>query len=146
MCSITENIFNIVSSKFNEDKRLQKKFNVNIKKDIRYIIGTTNIFPKIKYRNEIFFEIVKLIETELTDTKKFYGEIQKIEIKKGENIDIGIKQVEIINGRYYELYCYKCYSLIFLRLWLEKGLAVSKNKIWISIDIDEILDTPWFYM
>ncbi|MCG2717242.1 MAG: hypothetical protein L6408_00200, partial [Nanoarchaeota archaeon] len=58
MCNITENVFKTVKEVFKDDKRLKEKFNVMIKKDKKYIIGSTNI--DVKNDIEGFFNDVCL--------------------------------------------------------------------------------------
>ncbi len=70
------------------------------------------------------------------------GEIQTIDIQAGRNIDLGIEQTKILNGKFFEFYCYTCFSIAFIRILLEEGIYYKQR--WISIDIDEILNTPWF--
>ena len=138
MCNITENVFKIVKERFKDDKRLKEKFNVMIKKDKKYVIGSTNI--DVKNDIEGFFnDICCAIENVV---KNVNGEYQSVEIKHGKNVDLGIKQAEIVNGKFFEVYCYKCLSTAFVRIWLEKGLYIKKK--WISVDVDENLKTLWF--
>ncbi len=138
MCNITENIFKTVKAEFSHDKRLTKKFNVMIKKDKKYIIGSTNI--DVKNDIEGFFNDVCCAVENVV--KNVNGEYQSVEIKHGKNVDLGIKQAEILDGRFFEVYCYRCSSATFVRIWLEKGLYIKKK--WISIDVDENLKTLWF--
>jgi hypothetical protein len=138
MCNITENIFKTVKEEFSHDKRLKEKFNVMIKKDKKYIIGSTNI--DVKNDIEGFFNEVCLAVENVV--KNVNGEFQRVKIKDGENVDLGIKQAEILEGRFFEVYCYKCLSAAFIRVWLEKGLYIKKK--WISVDVDENLKTLWF--
>lgn len=138
MCDITEDIFKIVKEKFKDDKRLKEKFNVTIKKDKKQIIGSTNI--EVKNDIERFFNDVCCAVENVV--KKVDGEYLSVEIKHGKNVDLGIRQAEILDGRFFEVYCYKCLSSAFVRIWLEKGLYIKKK--WISIDVDEILETLWF--
>ncbi|MBU4190320.1 MAG: hypothetical protein KJ886_04935, partial [Candidatus Thermoplasmatota archaeon] len=123
MCNITENVFKTVKEVFKDDKRLKEKFNVMIKKDKKYIIGSTNI--DVKNDIEGFFNDVCLAVENVV--KNVNGEYQSVEIKHGKNVDLGIKQAELLDGRFFEVYCYKCLSAAFVRIWLEKGLYAEIN-------------------
>lgn len=138
MCNLTENVFKTVKERFKDDKRLKEKFNVMIKKDKKYVIGSTNI--DVKNDIEDFFNDVCLAVE--NTVKNVNGEYQSVEIKYGENVDLGIKQAEILDGRFFEVYCYDCLSIAFVRVWMEKGLYIKKK--WISVDVDENLKTLWF--
>jgi len=138
MCNLTENIFKTVKERFEEDKRLKEKFNIMIKKEKNCVVGSTNIDVKGGIKG--FFNDVCLTVENVV--KNVNGEYQSAEIKEGENVDLGIKQAEILDGRFFEVYCYKCLSIAFVRIWLEKGLYIKKK--WVSIDVDEILETLWF--
>jgi len=138
MCNLTENIFKNIKIKFENDERLKEKFNIMIKKDKNCIVGSANIDVKVDIKG--FFNDVCLTVENVV--KNVNGEYQSVEIKEGENVDLGIKQAEILDGRFFEVYCYKCLSIGFIRIWLEKGLYIKKK--WISVDVDENLKTLWF--
>jgi len=138
MCNLTENIFKTVKERFNEDKRLKEKFNIMMKKDKNCIVGSANIDVKADIKG-FFNDVCRTVENVV---KNVNGEYQSVEIKHGKNVDLGIKQAEILEGRFFEVYCYKCLSIGFIRVWLEKGLYIKKS--WISVDVDEILETLWF--
>jgi hypothetical protein len=58
------------------------------------------------------------------------------EITKGEIVDSGAKQFEILKGIFIEVYDYKATSVTFVRLYL----VGDKNKEWLALYIDE---NPW---
>ena len=138
MCNLTENIFKNIKIKFENDERLKEKFNIMIKKDKNCIVGSANIDVKVDIKG--FFNDVCLTVENVV--KNVNGEYQSVEIKHGKNVDLGLKQAEILEGRFFEVYCYKCLSIGFIRVWLEKRLYIKKS--WISVDVDEILETLWF--
>jgi hypothetical protein len=140
MCNLTEKLFDAICAKYLNDRRLRKPFNVNIRKNNGIIIGSTNIDIQ-EGLNKFFAELTDFISSAITNNVP-KGEIQSADIKHGRNVDMGIDQAEIINGRFFEIYCYNCFSITFVRVWLEKALFIEKK--WISIDIDEIQHTPWF--
>lgn len=142
MCEMVSYVLGLVKEKFKDDDRLDEKFDIKIEKNQKYTIGTTNIYPRKNCIKVFFEDIANFVEENLKEHLKEKGEIQITRISSGKNIDLGIKQANILDGRYFEIYCYKCFSIVFLRMWVEEGLYVKKS--WISIDIDELLDTPWF--
>ena len=142
MCELTAYIFDHIEKEFKDDTRLDEAFKIKIEEVSKYITGTTNIYPKKDNIDNFFVDISNFIEEKLKEHLKKDGEIQITKISSGQNIDLGIKQANIIDGRYFEMYCYKCFSIVFLRIWLEEGIYVKKK--WISIDVDELLETPWF--
>lgn len=63
-------------------------------------------------------------------------------ISKGEILDGGQKYFEIRGGSTFEVYCFSCRTLTFIRVTDEKQLFDSQKE-WLSIDIDEIQDPLW---
>lgn len=88
----------------------------------------------------LYSRIIEIIEDELRSLRN--GEYQRMEISGGENVDSGIKQAEILRGVCYEIYCFSCLSMCYLRVLWERGLFYKRE--WISVDSDEILNSPWF--
>ncbi|MBC7110061.1 MAG: hypothetical protein H5T46_03500 [Archaeoglobi archaeon] len=88
----------------------------------------------------LYSRIIEIIEDELRSLRN--GEYQRMEISGGENVDSGIKQAEILRGVCYEIYCFNCLSMCYLRVLWERGLFYKRE--WISVDSDEILNSPWF--
>ncbi|MDY6966606.1 MAG: hypothetical protein SVM80_11700 [Halobacteriota archaeon] len=141
MCNLTEEIFCLVKE-FEDDTRVNEDFRIKIKRSPGYIIGTTNIYPREGSEEELFLSIADRIKEHLIKHLKESGEIQVLKVSSGENIDLGIKQARILDGRFFEMYCYKCFSIVFLRIWLEEGIFIKKR--WVSVDVDELISTPWF--
>lgn len=68
------------------------------------------------------------------------GEKIASEITKGEIVDSGAKQFEILKGIFIEVYDYKTMSVAFVRLYQ----ISDKNKEWLALYIDENPSTPWW--
>ncbi|MDY6958895.1 MAG: hypothetical protein SVK08_07020 [Halobacteriota archaeon] len=141
MCDLTEGIMGVVGE-FEGDFRLKEAFKQRIEKSSGYTIGTTNLYPTEGQEVDLFNDLVSSLEDYLKDHLNEKGEIQILRVSSGENIDIGIKQANVLCGRVFEMYCYKCFSITFLRVWLEEGIFIKKR--WISVDVDELTETPWF--
>jgi hypothetical protein len=70
------------------------------------------------------------------------GELIRSIIRKGEIWDSGKTYFEIKGGSHFEVYCFKCKSLTFVRVQHEKMLYPPQRE-WLSIDVDENQDTLW---
>lgn len=139
MCQFIERLFPVIKDKFQADERLKQKFNVMTKEDNSCSIASVNLEPREQFLDAIFQDIAVVAEGIIKNLK---CEVQKFILEKGENIDLGLKQAEILKGLIYEIYCYDCSSLIFLRVVVEKALFIDKK--WLSVDCDEIKNTLWF--
>lgn len=141
MCQLASKFFKTVEAKFKGDERLEKPLEAKIYNKDNYTIGSANIYFKLE--SEAFFqELVSYAEDFLTDFAEAGGEIQIADIQAGKNIDLGAEQTRILAGKIFEVYCYKCFSIAFIRILLEEGIYYRQS--WVSIDIDEIANTPWF--
>lgn len=129
MCGIAERLF----------ERLHNELQVEFSKRERGLVRTFSINTK-NASEDLYSSILKIVEEVLSDVKN--GEIQKMEICRGENIDSGVRQTEILRGVCYEIYCFDCFSMCYLRVLWERGLVYRRE--WISVDADEILKSPWF--
>jgi len=67
------------------------------------------------------------------------GEKIENKIRGGEIVDCGLKQFEILRGKFFEVYDYGSTTAIFIRLYHVKG-----EKEWLALYIDENPDTPWW--
>ncbi len=67
------------------------------------------------------------------------GEKIENKISEGEIVDCGLKQFEILRGKFFEVYDYGSTTAIFIRLYHVKG-----EKEWLALYIDENPDTPWW--
>ncbi|HDM23660.1 hypothetical protein DRO02_02210 [archaeon] len=70
-------------------------------------------------------------------------EIIKREVTGGAIINNGKMEAKILRGYILECYIFKLRRLIFLRIEVDRTLW-KPVKTWISVDIDEIIDSPWF--
>ncbi|MEW6070236.1 MAG: hypothetical protein AB1485_06420 [Candidatus Thermoplasmatota archaeon] len=100
MCQFVERLFPAVKDKFGNDRRLKEKFDVMMKKNNNYSIGSANLEPHEEFLDAIFQELAILAEVTIKNLK---CEIQKFVLEKGENIDLGLKQAEILKGLIYEI-------------------------------------------
>lgn len=139
MCQFVERLFPAIEIKFKNDKRLKQRFNVLMKKDNNYRIGSVNLEPSEEFLDVIFQEIALIAEETIKNSK---CEVQRFVLEEGENVDLGVKQADILKGLIYEIYCYDCSSVIFLRILAERALFIDKK--WLSLDCDEIKNTLWF--
>jgi hypothetical protein len=87
-------------------------------------------------------EITRLIEETIKMHIGSHGELIKNTIRTGEIWDSGKTYFEIKGGFHFEVYCFTCKSLTFVRVQHEKMLY-APEKEWLSIDVDENQDTLW---
>jgi hypothetical protein len=126
------------------DLRLSRGVKFGRKEKGNAIIVTTNIYLKEKSLLGEFFSYISnsvglIIEKHLA----LNGEIIKMNIERGTVSDRGEVWFEIIEGVVFEVYCFTCRAISFVRVLHEKQLYGEKNE-WISLDIDEYLDSQWF--
>lgn len=67
------------------------------------------------------------------------GEKIENDIGRGEIVDCGQKQFDILKGKFFEIYDYDKTTAIFIRLYHVKG-----ERGWLALYIDENPDTPWW--
>ena len=67
------------------------------------------------------------------------GEKIENKISEGEIVDCGLKQFEILRGKFFEVYDYGSTTAAFIRLY-----HVKREKEWLALYIDENPDTPWW--
>jgi hypothetical protein len=108
-----------------------------------YSVCSGNFFPQdLKDLSPTTDELTELIEKTIKEHIGSNGEFIKSTIRKGEIWDSGKPYFEIKGGSHFEVYCFTCKSLTFVRVQHEKMLY-SPQKEWLSIDIDEDQDTLW---
>ncbi len=88
-------------------------------------------------------EVTQLIEKTIKTHIGSHGELIKSAIRTGEIWDSSKNYFEIKAGSHFEVYCFTCRSLTFVRIQHEKMLY-APEKEWLSIDVDENQDTLWF--
>ncbi len=84
--------------------------------------------------DNIISKIKKVIDPILKNGEKIENNISD-----GEIVDCGLKQFEILKGRFFEVYDYGTTTAHFIRLYHVKG-----EKEWLALYIDENPDTPWW--
>jgi hypothetical protein len=141
VCGITRFVFSLVNS-WAEEKALKERGKMREGKGEKYTIGWINLYPE-KDVEELFKDLAERVEKGIKDYIQEKGEIQTFSGGKGENIDLGIRQALLLNGKFFEVYCFDCFSISFIRVWIEESLVQEKKK-WISVDVDEILNSIWF--
>lgn len=126
------------------DSRLlvEAKFKCKEKEDA--IIWTTNIYLRDKSQlSEFVSYIADVVESILDKHLASDGEIIRLSVGGGTVSDRGEIWFEIVDGVVFEVYCFTCRSISFVRVLHEKQLYGEKNE-WVSLDIDEYLDSRWF--
>jgi len=89
---------------------------------------------------QISFEQVIKRLTEIVKRVLVKGEEISCKISRGDVRDMGLKTLEILRGKFLELYDYEKLCLYFVRVYEFKG----NDKKWIAIYVDENLETPWW--
>lgn len=89
---------------------------------------------------ELYPELCSRLERFL-ESQLSYGELIAME-GKGQIWDQSQLQAKILAGKYFEGYCFRCSSAIFVRIWLEHSPRLDKT--WVSLDLDEISSSAWF--
>jgi hypothetical protein len=87
-------------------------------------------------------EVTRLVEETIKIHIGSHGELIKNTIRTGEIWDSGKTYFEIKGGSHFEVYCFTCKSLTFVRVQHERMLY-APEKEWLSIDVDENQDTLW---
>ncbi len=141
MCKLTENIFNVVEAAIGGET-FDKPYNIRIRKNGNYTIGTTNIYPAPESVSELFMKVSGAVERYASEYARENGEIQIYRVESGSNTDLGVHQSNIKQALIIELYCYKCQGITIVRILHEEGLYYKGE--WISVDVDEHLGAPWF--
>jgi hypothetical protein len=109
----------------------------------RYTIYEGNFFFKEpKSIPTTLTEISALIENTIKEHISSNGELIKSSIREGEIWDCGKRYFEVRGGFHFEVYCFTCKSYTFVRVSHERTLY-PPEKEWLSIDIDEDLETIW---
>ncbi|MFB0560856.1 MAG: hypothetical protein ACETWM_06565 [Candidatus Lokiarchaeia archaeon] len=126
------------------DSRLSELVKFKRKERGNANIVTTNIYLKEKsLLGEFVSYISDGVESIIEKHLALNGEIIKLKIERGTVSDRGEVWFEIVNGVVFEVYCFTCKAISFVRVLHEKQLYGEKNE-WISLDMDEYLDSQWF--
>jgi hypothetical protein len=109
----------------------------------RYSICSGNFFPRNSNDlSPVVNEVSELVEKAIKSHIGSSGELISSLIRKGEIWDSGKNYFEIMGGSHFEVYCFTCKSLTFVRVQHEKMLYPPQRE-WLSIDVDENHDTLW---
>ena len=100
-----------------------------------------NIYPEKAIIDTIFLKLAKKIQL-LFGQIKSHGEYITYTNGIGEIYDQGVSAFSILNANHYEFYIYDPESVIYARLL--KEYDPRKEKTWISIDYDIIIESAWF--
>jgi hypothetical protein len=98
----------------------------------KYVTGHST-FDVSDYDN-VILKIKKTLEPILKNGEKIENDISA-----GEIVDCGLKQFEILRGKFFEVYDYGSTTAIFIRLYHVKG-----EKEWLALYVDENPETPWW--
>ncbi len=143
MCKTSERVMGLLEP-FRKDPRLAKPFEPGIKRRESVAVAWANLYPKKGLAEELYKDVAKAVEQGVRKLVLDCGEVQTLE-GHGENVDLGLKQTLLLQGRYFEVYCFNCYSVTFVRVHLEEGLTKDKRgQQWVSVDVDEVAKSPWF--
>jgi len=121
--SLTEKIFDFLAD-ISKTKKIRTKG--------KYVTGHMT-FDVGKF-DDVLRRISQTIDPILKNGEKIENDINA-----GEIVDCGIKQFEILKGKFFEIYDYGSTTAIFIRLYHVKG-----EKEWLALYIDENPDTPWW--
>ena len=109
------------------------------KRNSNWSLGV-NIFPT----PDMFDATFNVLENEIhTVLEKFENnsEIIQLDINSGIIYDQTEPTIEILQGKYFEIYLYQEESFCIIRLIHERD---SRNKEWLSLDADYQENSPWF--
>ena len=127
-----------------EDSRVAKRFRFTRKERGNAVIVTTNIYLRKKSQFPEFVSyLTGIVKSIIENHIGLNGEIIRLDVRGGVISDRGEIWFEVIGGVVFEVYCFTCRSISFVRILHEKQLYGEKNE-WISLDVDEYRDSQWF--
>jgi len=127
-----------------EDSRVAKRFRFTRKERENAVIVTTNIYLRKKSQFPEFVSyLTGIVKSIIENHIGLNGEIIRLDVRGGVISDRGEIWFEVIGGVVFEVYCFTCRSISFVRILHEKQLYGEKNE-WISLDVDEYRDSQWF--
>lgn len=136
MCNTAEKVVSIVEA-FRKDPRLARPFEPGLRRKGVSAVAWANLYPKARLEEEFYKDVAAAVEVGLRKSVLDCGEIQTLE-GRGENVDLGLKQALLGPAKWFEVYCFNCYSTSFVRVHLEEGLTKDKRgQRWVSVDVDE---------
>ena len=104
---------------------------------VRHLRGYRTLTLLLKQAS--FEQVVKRLN-EIVGRVLIKGEKISCEISRGNVKDMGLKTLEILRGKFLELYDYDKLCLYFVRVYEFEG----DGRKWIAIYVDENLETPWW--
>ncbi|GEM_PF-1703830 len=140
---LSEKILLSLKSKFeNEDSlSVPVKFSHSLRGT--YATFSTNLFPKRKSDvKKIYIDACTVVRAAIVGHIGEEGEIIEYEVSEGRIFDGGKVWFYVLEGFIVEAYCFTCRSVSFARVLHEKD--PRRENEWVSVDVDENLDTPWF--
>lgn len=142
--SLSSEISAAIENILSGDLRLSRPVKFKRKEKGNVNIATTNIYLKEKsLLGDFVSYISNSVESIIEKHLALNGEIIKLNIESGTVSDRGEVWFEIVDGVVFEVYCFTCKAISFVRVLHEKQLYGEKNE-WISLDMDEYLDSQWF--
>lgn len=143
MCKTVEKVLGSLEP-FRKDPRLAKRFEPGMRRKETVAVGWANLHPKEGLAEELYRDVASAVEATVRRSVLDCGEVQTLE-GRGENVDLGLRQALLDPARYFEVYCFNCYSVTFVRVHVEEGLTKEKRgQRWISVDVDEVGKSLWF--
>ena len=136
MCKTAERVVGLLEP-FRKDPRLAKSFQPGLKRRDPSAVAWANLYPKPGLEADLYKDVAAAVEAGIRKSVLDCGEVQTLE-GRGENVDIGLKQALLGPAKWFEVYCFNCYSTSFIRVHLEEGLTKDKRgHKWVSVDVDE---------
>ncbi|MBS7287653.1 MAG: hypothetical protein KIH01_02605 [Candidatus Freyarchaeota archaeon] len=141
--SLSERMLLTLKEKFGKENALYETAKFNRASREGYMTFSTNIFPKNRGdARRIYLEARGVVKAVIENHIGENGEIIEYEISEGRIFDGGRAWFYILEGFIVEAYCFTCKSVSFTRVLHE--LDPRKGAEWVSVDVDENADTPWF--
>ena len=143
MTSLSNELSSLILEHLSKDNELLSPVTVQQKSRENHSIHAGNYFFKQPtHIRSALNKISERIENAIKSHIGSNGELIKGVISTGYIWDGGKSYFEIKGGFYFEVYCYTCKSLTFIRVTHERTLY-APEKQWLSIDMDEDQNTIW---
>lgn len=108
-----------------------------------YTTFSTNIFPRSNsYAGRVYLEARDIVRGAVMGHVGRDGEVIEYEVSRGRVIDGGEVWFYVLEGTVVEAYCFACESVSFVRVLHEQDPRSGRE--WVSVDVDENFETPWF--
>ncbi|MEM2573105.1 MAG: hypothetical protein QXF77_01670 [Candidatus Jordarchaeales archaeon] len=140
---LSERIRLALKRRFEGDSSFSMPAKFNFSSKGAYATFSTNLFPRDKAdARKIYLEARVVVKTAIEEHIGEDGEIIEYEVSEGRILDGGRVWFYVLEGFIVEAYCFTCKSISFARVLHERD--PRKGDEWVSVDVDENLDTPWF--